>query len=396
VSQGGLGPFDYAVLKADTADEMIAWLGANRYVAPPGSDAVIGRYLHAGAYFLALRLKSGESSGAIQPVKVVYQSDLPMIPLVLTSVAAAQEMGVLVWVLGDARAVPRNYHHVVLDQAALDWNDSLNGYDFLVRRAVLEAPEHHGFVTDYAGTSSGMRGVLDASGRFGDPNQLRTLTSAYEYILFLRRNGFSFSSPLLGILQKYIPEPASLLAEGTSPADFYSQDPNSSDFLVANFDPAPITDEIEMRVVQPTLAEGQLFVDRPYLTRLYTRLAPADMTDDPVFAENPDLPDVSRFHTATDSFDCNGNETLITEDGQRVPVDGATASRLPASLRIERIGQSGAPVVETDNDGVIASALGQGGGGCAIGERRRLGGAALELVLFVLGARALRRRRAAA
>ena len=53
-----------------------------------------------------------------------------------------------------------------------------------------------------------------------------------------------------------------------------------------------LTDEIEMRVVKPTLASAGLFRSYPYLTRLYTTLSPEDMNRDPVFSENPDLPAV--------------------------------------------------------------------------------------------------------
>ena len=35
-----------------------------------------------------------------------------------------------------------------------------------------------------------------------------------------------------------------------------------------------------------------------YLTRLLTIVSPEEMTKDPIFAFNPDLPDVSNQHTA--------------------------------------------------------------------------------------------------
>src|SRR4051812_15407657 len=38
VIQASIGPYDYAVLKADSKDAMLAWLAANRYFVPAGTD----------------------------------------------------------------------------------------------------------------------------------------------------------------------------------------------------------------------------------------------------------------------------------------------------------------------------------------------------------------------
>src|SRR6185436_11718433 len=100
-----IGPFDYAVLKADDQTAMLDWLKQNQYFVPTGTDSVVGNYTHPGAYFLALKLQSGKSTGDIQPIIVHYNSDLPMIPITLTSVGATPNMGIEVFVLGPARAI---------------------------------------------------------------------------------------------------------------------------------------------------------------------------------------------------------------------------------------------------------------------------------------------------
>src|SRR5438034_531331 len=83
-----------------------SWLATNHYFVPAGTDAIVGPYIHAGAFFLALKLRAGQTAGDLQPVIVRYPSDLPMIPIVLTSVAAQPHMGVQVWMLGAGRAIP--------------------------------------------------------------------------------------------------------------------------------------------------------------------------------------------------------------------------------------------------------------------------------------------------
>ena len=60
---------------------------------PRRHRGVVGPYIRPGAYFLALKLRPGESAGDLQPVVLRYRSDLPMIPIVLTQVAAAAGHG---------------------------------------------------------------------------------------------------------------------------------------------------------------------------------------------------------------------------------------------------------------------------------------------------------------
>lgn len=58
----------------------------------------------------------------------------------------------------------------------------------------------------------------------------------------------------------------------------------------------------------PTLAE--LLRDHAYLTRVYTRISPEEMTVDPVFKFNPALPKVSNFHNLSKArriWDCDAN-----------------------------------------------------------------------------------------
>src|SRR5579859_8137282 len=68
VIQDSIGPYDYAVLHADSKDDMLNWLNTNHYFVPAGTDATVNAYIHPGAYFLALKLKSGQSAGDLQPV----------------------------------------------------------------------------------------------------------------------------------------------------------------------------------------------------------------------------------------------------------------------------------------------------------------------------------------
>jgi hypothetical protein len=117
VVQDSIGPYDYAVLRADSQQPMLDWLAENRYFVPTATAEAVTPYIHEGAFFLALKLRKGNEVGDLQPVVVRYASDLPMIPIVLTGVGATEDMPVLVWMVGEGRAIPRNYYHTLVNDA---------------------------------------------------------------------------------------------------------------------------------------------------------------------------------------------------------------------------------------------------------------------------------------
>ncbi|MGZ3441475.1 MAG: DUF2330 domain-containing protein, partial [Polyangia bacterium] len=183
------------------------------------------------------------------------------------------------------------------------------------------------------------------------------------------------------------------------------------------FDPVACTGEIDTRIVTPTLAAQALFTRHSYLTRLYTALSPKDMTIDPVFSSNPDLPDVPLLHSATLTTPCVGQPWLATDGGFEAQyVNGFPPNpNLPASLRVELLRDAGAPELVQDNTATIRAALGvvdhgqatspsSGGGGssnqssgcgCTVGRMRVHTNVAMLLGLCALAlrVRSLRRRK---
>lgn len=425
VIKASIGPYDYAVLRADNRTVMFNWLTTNRYFIPVGTEDAVGPYIRPGAYFLALKLRSGNSAGDLQPVVVRYASDLPMIPIVLTSVAAAPDMGIQVWMLGKGRAIPRNYYHTVINDAVIDWNGGGQNYNDVIIRATKEAPERHTLVTEFAGSSQIMRNLLNAPGRFGSLDALRSMPGADPFLRYLYDNGYgtanpqaqfgsglaTFSSQLVAILERYIPVPGALANKGVTAQAFYDGvyfgQYRLQDYAASiNYQPAAMTQEIDQRVVQPTLAAGRLFDAYPYLTRLYTTLSPEDMSKDPVFSFNPELRDWPNVHNGTLTYHCglfaDGNlqttpATLRTESGWSIYYPSGVGSgpsvdlsTVPASQRIEILREEGAPELFAGKEQQIRDSLKIGGCGCA-----NAGGAGGVLAAvfsgIVLGLRARRR-----
>ena len=407
-----VGPYDYAVLRADQKQPMFDWLDENGFFVPAGTDEVVDPYIRPGAYFLALKLIKGNEVGDIQPVVVEYESDLPMIPIVLTSVAADPDMPILVWVLGEHRAIPRNYFHTKINDAELDWLNFAQNYIEVVTRAVDEADGHHSFVTEYAGTSSVMQDILDYEGRFGDLNYLAGLTDAVQYVEYLTYNGYTtggntpplfqavYTSQVLGLLQKHLPVPAALLEElteqGQSASGYYLnigyyvgvdrfQRPELYEDLDLEFDPVVLTGELEERVVTPTLEAGEMFRENSYMTRMFTTLSPTEMTKDPVFSFNPDLEEVSNIHTGRLIYYCGiiDEDTpattpakIVTEDGWELPLPDGTGQNpwvdvpWPMSHQIQVVREEGAKNVVVDNTDIILATIAAhrgDDGGCSVG-----------------------------
>jgi hypothetical protein len=417
VIQDSIGPYDYAVLHADSQTDMLNWLSDNHYFVPAGTDQTVSAYIHPGAYFLALKLRSGKSAGDLQPVVVQYPSDLPMIPIVLTSVAAQPNMGIQVWMLGTGRAIPRNYYHTVINDAAIDWATAGQNYNDVIIKAVGEAPGKHSFVTEYAGSSSVMQKILNAPGRFGTQAALAASPDAFAFVSYLQSNGFTFTSQLITILSSAMPMPADIAAQGVAPSAFYQQlayyrQAFSSSFASwpgSTYDPVALAQQIQDVVVTPTIAAGALFDKYPKLTRLYTTLSPQDMTLDPVFSFNATLPDVGNVHQATLTYYCgagsptqtpaNTPAVLVTEQGwTRYFPEGLGPTGQPAvdtgvagTERLEVLSEEGPPKVVMEK---LPPSM-NSGCACVLGGARGFEGAAAPLsgALLLAAAAALRLRR---
>jgi len=355
----------------------------------------------------------------LQPVVLRYQSDLPMIPLVLTSVAANPHMGIQVWMLGPGRAIPRNYYHTVINDAKLDWLTGAQNYNDVIIAATAEAPDKHSFVTEYAGTATVMKNVLNSPGRFGSQLELAAQPTDVAFVQYMFSHGYPLTSQTVAVLQKYIPVPPAL---GVSPAQFYQslyywlgsyRQQNPADFVgwTENFQPQQMAQDLQDRVVTPTLAAGALFDQFPNLTRLYTTLSPEDMNKDPVFSYNPGLRDWSNIHNGILTYHCGffGDRgiaqtaaTLRTEAGWVIDFPNGTgfsngvftAPGGPSSQRIEILREQGNPSVIVDNASSISQSLGGAGCGVALGGRASRQAVGLLGLVCIAALALLARRRA--
>ncbi|MDB5097995.1 MAG: hypothetical protein JWM80_2416 [Cyanobacteria bacterium RYN_339] len=367
VSQNQVGPYDSAVIKSDDPGALKQWLKDNGYVLPPKLDPLLDPYVAGKYYFVALKLTKDRAVGDIQPIVLKYASTKPGIPIRLTGVAANPDMDVYVWVLGKKRAIPENYRHAIINEARIDWLTQGSNYNQVVTEAMNEAGGQ-AFVTDYAGGSQ----VVDVGSSGSDLEKQVAAVDATDPVAFYNQVLRLFAGTTKGqsFVKKYIPKPSSVTA---SDQDFYNNLNAYQKELAANqttVDVAAARTQLTEELVKPQMEAEKLFKGLPYLTRMYTTMSPEEMTQDPMFVFNGDLPLVSKDHTATGVRKCSGNveqgdaPILITlENGLTYtydprPTSGAGGTgKLPAAAKVEQLKSSGAASLIKDNSGDIQKVL---------------------------------------
>jgi len=175
-SSGEAGPYAYDVVGTETGNStaLVDWLNENSYRITPEMEPLVQVYVQEGMVFLAMKLQPDQGVQDIQPVKMTYQSERPMIPLRLTAVAANPNMGVYTWIFGRAQAESQNYAKLEVSDEQLSALPFGGGTDYLQQVATgIDQYEGKAFITEYAQPTSQLN-VTD--------NLLRDLRQRYPYV----------------------------------------------------------------------------------------------------------------------------------------------------------------------------------------------------------------------
>jgi MYXO-CTERM domain-containing protein len=421
--RGSVGPFDAAVLRADQAADLKAWLADNMYFVSDQADKLIDEYVREQKFFVALKLLSGKGVNEIRPIVLRFEGPGPCVPLRLTAIAATEDLGVNLWVLGPSRIIPENYYEIKLNLAKIDWLTGGQNYPDLLKQAANEAGGNAFFV-EYAGPTTILQNLFVPAN--GYPlDSLRALPSPPDFVERVMRSGLPLDGSLLALLEKHMPLPGPLKEQGLDLASYFNrfrmywQTYRQS---YPPFDPAAVVAEIVKSIVEP-LQKAQIMFDRyPKLTRLATFISPIEMNVDPTFAENPTLPDIARERTADGFFACGTRAhnrceaplRIVLPDGRhlwfKAPAAGwcgdpttttyerSAVDRMPALETAWQRDPIGEGVIRVDRrlqigDGIEAQNASVLGCSCAIGGRS--GAAPVTAVLAACGLAGLvvRRRR---
>jgi len=394
LESGTVGPYNFQVIRvAPTLPYRVTvaveWRDMTGYDVSGFGEERLRPYLD-NLNLLAFKLTKDATVGSIRPVFLRYESPNAMIPIRPTAVAANDDMGVMVWVLGRARAVPVNYRSLVLNDTLIDWFNPNRNYNDVVIAAADEAGGH-GFVTEYADTADSLGEVVfpesenRASAALNTALPLRVLLedlvenfAAFDGL----RDALSARVPLrTGVDVDQLVECVSCYFEGLPAAGTVTDDP------IFATDKAVLLAEVEKFVFEPMRTTQALFGADDWVTRLYTTLSPGEMTNDPVFDFNPDLEAVSNLHFADQVITCDDEDTFdapwetTLPDGTSIRGAGTTwplelSSGAPANRLVLQLGTRGEGQVLLDNGEEIQDFVDENNAANGAGAPSGMGGAA--------------------
>ncbi len=364
LDRGVAGAFQFVVISGDDIEEITDWLDRNGFAQDEDAPPILQEYLDEGFLFLALKLRAGAGVDEIHPIAFDYEGDEPCLPIRLTRIAAEDDMGIRAFFLGEARAAPTNYLHLVLNHTAISWLPIL-AEDY-VEKVTLAVDEAGGqaFITEYAGPSSVVLsdGISNPLWRVEalaalEPHQLGPELQAQQ-LLACESGQCSWQHPLMaGIIDDFITVP-----EGVDFHEFwactacYVDEIDDSDWDAAAFAAA-----VDERIVEPAAHALEMLDAHPYLTRMFTTMSPHEMTVDPMFHQNASLPELAAEVTATRLGNCAGPDWIAFPDGRQVARNDGFGypeiPGLPIIERLERVPLTGAPMVELDNAAEIDAVL---------------------------------------
>ncbi len=405
---GKVGAFDYATISVDDpenpAEAALTWLSENGYDVGTVGESVLEPYLANGLNLIAFKLEKGQSTGAIQPISLRFVPDgdaeaRMVIPIRPTAVAATENMPIMVWVLGEERAVPANYYGLELNDLLINWFNAGSNYNDVVIAAANEAGGQ-GFVTEYANDEHtfddpvGYQGELQQFNYFkngvGGRNQdvlveLMRRYGGYDGMLDLvadhvpLRDGIT-AEQFLSYPECYFGADSSYSRSQGNYYDRYECEPFAdgldewgnplSDDPIYSVDMDDLLGLIESEILGPIAELDRLIADLPYMTRLYTTMSADEMTKDPEFDYKSDLPTVSNFHSADAYVYCDDSYAVTLPDGTKVygremgawpydtPNEDPDENDVPVNVRVLSFAGSGSPDTVFDNQDKIDAAHG--------------------------------------
>ncbi len=363
-----VGAFQIVVLTDKTVEPIRDWLIDNGYAWDESAHEILQEYLQEGNVIAALKLAGGAGLEDVHPITLRYPSTETCFPLRLTRIAAVENMDIRVFVLGESRAVPTNYRHVLVNPLKIDWLQFANNYKEVITNAVdAFMADGRAFVTEYAGPSNIVDTTQiynpswDASEFMGlDPIWVTVRLNGQGLAACASAENCAWRHPLVfGMLLEYLPAP-----EGLEPAEFYAALGTYADQIDLDKwgDGSGFADAMQTRIIDPGLHGEALINTWPYLTRMYTTISPNEMTEDPIFHQNPDLGQVANIRTAQNFILCNGDSVVTLPDDREFYIpNGGPWPQIPGeewfAESVETVALKGAPMTLVNNTAAIDAKL---------------------------------------
>ncbi|MEE2829770.1 MAG: DUF2330 domain-containing protein [Myxococcota bacterium] len=125
-----VGPYAPQLVSSDDPEALVDWLNENDFLITAEMEPFVADYVSQGKKFLAMKLTPGSEVADVAPISITYPGDTPSIPIVLTSVAAEPEMGVMALIAADSRYEASNFVNleVATDDVSMNPRTGMNNY----------------------------------------------------------------------------------------------------------------------------------------------------------------------------------------------------------------------------------------------------------------------------
>ncbi len=159
VRQGSAGVLEFAILSASDPEALFAWLDENGYPVPDDTQIVLERYISDEFHFVAFRVSESElpddvsASVNIPPVQFTVESTEVIYPMAISSISAAPETEVLIYVLADSVYVPVEQTAIRVDDMEVSRDSKYpGGTDYSeVFRETVDDTGPGSVIVEYAG-----------------------------------------------------------------------------------------------------------------------------------------------------------------------------------------------------------------------------------------------------
>jgi hypothetical protein len=153
ISEQVVGDYQTVTFRANEAQAATQWLRDNGFIVNQTTSIYMEPYVQANMVFIAAKLVPGAGISSIKPLKLRYRAAFPMVPLLLTAVAAEPHLTVTTFLYGNDTFRPMGHPVVEIDpqRLARDGGGRLN-YPMVLSRVVDDAGGD-GFVMEYRGNS---------------------------------------------------------------------------------------------------------------------------------------------------------------------------------------------------------------------------------------------------
>lgn len=146
-----VGDYQTVTFRATEAAAATQWLRDNGFIVNETTSIYMESYVQANMVFVAAKLIPGAGVKAIKPLRMRYRADFPMVPLILTAVAAEPHLTVTSFIYSDKPFKPMGHPVVTIDPARIARDtDGRTNYPAVLARTIDEAGGD-GFAIEYRG-----------------------------------------------------------------------------------------------------------------------------------------------------------------------------------------------------------------------------------------------------